>query len=492
VTSSPSIARPPARAWRAIPPFGALVALVAMAVAGGFVLTDPRGLRALLAAAVVIVFAGIGFLAPGRLVYVLVVWLTVLGLVRRLVSQWIPTAGPGDLLLLVGPAAIVVLFLVAAHRGAFRKRTGLANAVLVLSLLVVVGAVNPLQGSLTAGVAGLLFVLVPTLGFWVGRVLCDDRTLARVLVLVAILSLVEAVYGLAQTFVGFPKWDSTWIATHQELYAALYVGDFIRPFASFSSFAEYGYFLGIGLIVWVALSASRRIFVVALPAVLLLGVAIFYASTRTVIVALVGALGLTLAARLRLPIALAAVVTVALLLAVPLVASYFDQTGSSSGAAGTLASHQVGGLANPLDPRQSTLRGHLTLLKLGVVSALHDPVGNGIGGVTIAGAKFGGVEQSTEADPSNMAVALGLPGLLVYVVLVGAGFTKAYGAAVQRRDALALTALAVTALLVLQWLNGGQYSVALILWLVLGWVDRTVAERHAPLAPRASATVLQP
>jgi hypothetical protein len=400
-------------------------------------------------------------------------------------TEW-SASGPADLLLLVGPAAVMVLFLVAARNGAFQKRTTFANAVLVLSLLVLLGAINPLQGSLTAGLAGLLFMLVPTLGFWIGRVLCDDATLKRVLVIAAIFATAEAAYGLAQTFGGFPSWDSAWIATHQEQYAALYVGDFIRPFASFSSFAEYSYFLGIGLIVWVAAAARRRMLLLAATAALLLLAAIFYASTRTTVVALVAGLGLTIAARRRLPFGAAVAATGVLLLLVPLVAGYFDYAGSNAGASASLASHQVGGLANPLDPQQSSLRGHLTLLKLGFVGAAHNPLGNGIGGVTIAGARFGGVEQSTESDPSNVAVALGFPGLLAYVVLLATGFFYAYRLAAERRDALALIALAIATLLVLQWLNGGQYSVALILWLVLGWVDRTIVTRrpaHAAARP---------
>jgi hypothetical protein len=479
MTASSALGRPGVAASRVITPAVAALLLGGAALVAGFALTDPRGLRALLAGALVVVFAGLGFLAPRRLLYAVVVWLIVLGFVRRFVTEW-SASGPADLLLLVGPAAVMVLFLVAARSGAFQKRTTLANAVLALSLLVLLGAINPLQGSLTAGLAGLLFILVPTLGFWIGRVLCDDTTVKRVLVIAAFFSIAEAAYGLAQTFGGFPSWDSAWIANHQDQYAALYVGDFIRPFGSFSSFAEYSYFLGIGLIVWVGVAAKRRLFLLAAPAALLLAVAIFYASTRTTVVALVAGLGLAMAARRRFPFSAAVVLTAALLLLVPFVAAYFEHARSGGGVAETLASHQVGGLANPLDQQQSTLRGHLVLLKVGVLSATHNPLGNGIGGVTIAGARFGGVEQSTESDPSNVAVALGVPGLLAYAVLLATGFRYAYRVAVERGDALAFIALAISALLVLQWLNGGQYSVALILWLVLGWVDRTiVAERTA-------------
>jgi hypothetical protein len=475
MTASSALGRPGVSVSRAITPAAAALLLAGAALIAGFALTDPRGLRALLAAALVVVFAGLGFLAPRRVLYALVVWLIVLGFVRRFVTEW-SAPGPADLLLLVGPAVVMVLFLVAARSGAFQKRTTFANAVLVLSLLVLLGAINPLQRSLTAGAAGLLFILVPTLGFWIGRVLCDDATLKRVLTIAAVFSIAEAAYGLAQTFIGFPRWDSAWIASHQEQYAALYVGDSLRPFGSFSSFAEYSFFLAIGLTVWVAVAARRRVFG-ALMAVVLV-IAIFYASGRGVVVLLVAAFGMTIAAKRRFPLAIAAVATAAFLILIPLVASHFDQSPQGAGAAASLASHQIGGLANPLDPQHSTLRGHLTLLKSGLTSAYHNPLGYGIGGVTIAGAKFGGVEQATEADPSNMAVALGFPGILAYLIVVGSGLRHAYRLAVARGDALSFIALAIAVLMLLQWLNGGQYAVALLLWLVLGWADQKWA-KHA-------------
>jgi hypothetical protein len=476
MTVSPALARAAALRSERIAPAAGAVPIAGAALVAGFALTDQRGLRVLLAAALALVFAGLGFIAPRRLVYGVVVWLAVLGFVRRLVSQWSPAAGPADLLLLVGPAAILVLFLVATRHGAFRHRTTFANAVLVISLLVLLGAVNPLQGSLTAGLAGLLFMLVPTLAFWIGRVLCDDATLRRVFTVVAFFSIVEAMYGLAQTFSRFPGWDSRWIATHQEQYAALYVGDFIRPFASFSSAAEYSYFLAVGLIVW--LVAGKRRLPLAAGSIVLLAVAIFYASARVTVVAIVAAVGMLLAARTRLPLAAAVVASAALLLLVPIVAASFGHNGSDTGAAQSLASHQVGGLANPLDPQQSTLRNHLTLLKLGLVSAIHNPVGDGIAGVTIAGTKFGGIEQTTEADPSNVAVALGLPGLLAYLVIVAAGLRQAYALTRRRRDALAYAALAVITVTFLQWLNGGQYAIAFLVWLTFGWIDRQTTEAH--------------
>ncbi len=71
-----------------------------------------------------------------------------------------------------------------------------------------------------------------------------------------------------------------------------------------------------------------------------------------------------------------------------------------------------------------------------------------------------------------MAVALGLPGLLAYGVILVSGLRLALSTAQRRRDVLSLAALGIVAVTVLQWLNGGLYSVAFLPWLVLGWMDR--------------------
>jgi hypothetical protein len=108
--------------------------------------------------------------------------------------------------------------------------------------------------------------------------------------------------------------------------------------------------------------------------------------------------------------------------------------------------------------------------------------------VTIAGTKFGGESLGTEADPSNAAVAVGLPGLIAYVFVLVAAFRKAYALARERGDATSLVALGLLVVMVLQWLNGGQYAVALLVWLTLGWLDRTTEPELQP----AEATATRP
>ena len=210
---------------------------------------------ALLVSALPLVVAVVGRSTRGTLIG-LAVWLVALGLIRRLVSSGTGASVSHDPLLLVGPAALGALFIVSAGRGAFRRRTPLASSVLLLSLLALVEAFNPLQGGFLIGLGGLLLVMFPMLAFWVGRVLVDRDLLRLLLRLLSVLAALDAFYGLVQQFAGFPSWDLRWINTSG--YAALNVGGFDRSFGSFSSSQEYAVFLCIGLVLWVALFRRGR------------------------------------------------------------------------------------------------------------------------------------------------------------------------------------------------------------------------------------------
>lgn len=113
------------------------------AVAGCLV-TDAFFLRVLLAL-IVAALVVCGVVGPRAVSYGLVVWLFLLGLVRRL-SSIVGPGGPLDPLLLVGPSALVVLATSTTARSSFRDRTPLGNLVLGMSALLVLSGVNPLLG----------------------------------------------------------------------------------------------------------------------------------------------------------------------------------------------------------------------------------------------------------------------------------------------------------------------------------------------------------
>jgi hypothetical protein len=442
-------------------------------LAGQLITSRPEGARLALAVACGLALFAVGLVSPRLLVYVLVVWLAALGAARRLLTEISPPGG-SDVLLLVAPTGVFALLLAARARGAFRNRTRLANTVLVLGGLIVLGALNPLQGGLAVGLGGLLFLLVPLLWFWIGRALCDDVLLRNVFRLLVVLSVPAALYGIHQTFVGFPSWDEQWI--RESGYQALNVYGVTRPFSSFSAASEYATFLAIGIVILVGLGLKMRFIAWTGVAIGLLAVAVFLQSGRGVVFVVALALALMAAARLRVSPVVAMGFGALGLLAVPYLTSQFAP-GSYRGEAAPLVQHQVEGLADPLSPETSTLQGHFDLVGLGIGNAFTSPLGVGTGAVTTAGTKFGGTSAGTETDPSNLSTALGLPGLLAYAVLLLVAFQRTYAVAA-RGDRLALIALGILTVTILQWFNGGQYAVAPIPWLVLGWLDGRQGQRE--------------
>lgn len=449
----------------------AAIAVAASVVAGRMV-GDPSLLRLGFAACVAAFVLGLGLKNPRPLLYGLIAWLAALGLIRRLLSVEFSSAGPADPLLLIYPLALLVLLAAAADRGAFKNRTSLGTAVLVLIAIIVLGALNPLQGSLFAGVSSLVF-FVHMLAFWIGRGLCDDQTLRRTFFVFAAASIPAALYGMYQISVGFPSWDQHWIDTLG--YAALQVGNTVRPFSSFSSASEYATFLSVAIMAWLALG-RRYLRLPGLAVIALLVVSVVYQSSRGSVVQLLGAFAIIAAARRRLPLGVALACAVAALSLLPLAIRSFAPDATGTDAKSQLLAHQVEGLSNPFDPEASTAGAHISLIVGGIEEGFQTPLGHGLSSVTIAGSKFGGtIVAGTEADPSNAAVALGLPGLFAYIFVLVIGYTKAYRLASRTRDPLAMLALGICTVMFPQWLNGGQYAVALLPWLLLGWVDRRTA-----------------
>ena len=460
--------------------------LLASTAAVGAGIAQPGLERLTLAASGAGVLALAAAIAPKRAVLALATWMVALGTVRRL-APGSELQGLGDPLLLVGQAVLLVLVLASPAHSGPRRLSALAYAVLAFQVLLAVSALNPLQGGLQVGVAGLLFVPAPMLGFWVGRAL-HQNDVARLLRFVAVLAIPVALYGLWQTFVGFPPWDQAWIDAVGSNYMALNVGGGIRAFGSLSSASEYAFVLGIGIVVLAAGMRRGSSTVVLLALVGLLVVGVLLESSRGIVVTAALALGLMTAARFRLAPALAVAGGLVLAVSLPFLAGLAAPQDPGSGLVSGLVAHQLGGLADPFGP-SSTLPLHIEIMVSGLWSGLSAPLGVGVGAVSIAASRFGGVTAGTEADPGNAAVALGIQGLALYLVIATVGMWRAYGLARQRRDFLSLALLGVVLVTALQWFNGGQYAVAWIVWLAFGALDAVTAaeaRRTPSAAGRAS------
>jgi hypothetical protein len=449
-----------------LPPVG--IALAALLL--GAAVSVPATARVAIAMSATVPAAAIALRRPTAALYGLVVWLAALATLRRLTTGISGAFSFGDPLLLVGPVILVAITLVAVHRGGMRDRSPLTNAPTILVGALALSVLNPLQGGVDVGAGGAVLVLVPMLAFFVGRSLVSDAVLRRVLWLYAALAIPAAAYGLLQTFVRFPSWDQRWIDEVQTRYVALNVGGVIRAFASFASGAEFAMFLAVGVVCWLTLGSASRWRLLVAPVIGLLVVAIWYESARAVVVLLVASLAFMLAARLGLRIGSALLLGTVAIVAIPWTVGIIAPAGYGSNPDESLAAHQVSGLSDPFG-ESSSLHGHIDIAVDAIVGGLHDPLGRGVGSVTVAAGKLGGTGGSAEVDPANAAAAAGLVGLGAYLCVVILGIRRAFNRA-RRRDALSLAALGVLFATLLQWLNGGQYAVAILPWLVLGWLDR--------------------
>jgi len=438
----------------------------------------PELLRVILLLALLPAVVGVGLRSPSGLIYTLTIWLAALGFVRRIVdtATGAGAGGLGDPLLLVEPAVMVVLTVIAFRRGALRERTRIANAVLVLNLLAIVEVLNPLQGTPLVGAAGLIFLLVPMLAFWVGRSLVDDHVMARLFALLGILAVPAVLYGLFQQVRGLPSWDEAWVISSG--YNALNVGGTIRAFGTFSAASEYATFLAVGIVICAAALVRPRLVAISLAVGGLLAFGVFYESSRSIVLLCVVALMVMWAARHHLRPVLAALAGVVGVTILFVLAAHTAPVSSATGAGSQLAQHQLAGLANPLNAQDSTLTVHFSEMLSGLRSTFLDPFGHGTGSVSRAAPVFGSNSHGTEVDPSKFGVSLGLPGLLAYLVVVVSGLLSAYRLASRTPRWTSLVALGVLVVTFLQWGNGGQYAVAWLPWLVLGWIDGRMDEKE--------------
>lgn len=467
---------------------GSLSTKIVVAAIGGSVLVGaavsrPHVLRAVVAATLIIGVVGLALRLPtGAVLGSLVVWLTALGVVRRVLSLATPADAFGDPLLVVAAFAWATLTILAVRRGALDHADGLTLAVLSLAGLFALSIVNPIQGGLTVGLAGAFQVLVPMSAFIVGRGLLSDRQLDRLLWLVMGLGAVAAAYGLYQNYVGFPLWDQQWIDTSG--YTALKVSGVTRPFSVFTAASDYSQFLGIALVACVVRIGKVRWSPLSTGAGVLIVVALWNSAVRSsFILAVVGLLSI-LAALLRWPMRRMVVLIVVSVIALPTLVRWVVPEPAGTDAAAALSRHQYSGLTDPLG-EDSTFQLHFEGNKRGLKSAITDPIGRGIGATQIAANKYGGVTASGEGDIGRIPSAVGLPGLVAYLCILSLGLTKAYRVAVKRRDPTALAALGILMVTLMGWTNGGQYAVMFWPWLLLGWLAGDPLRRQAVAAGKA-------
>ena len=480
-----------------------VVAIVVLGALAGAALIGAPGLhRWVVAIAIGANLAVIGVRSPRAAVLLALLFLPLMAMARRLMTLDSPWTSQDPLVLIV-PAFVALL---CAHLFLVQRRPVVRDhASLLVVAIVAIGILqvaNPRGGGLAVGASGLIFLAVPLGWFLIGREVADRAMVRTVMFMTALLGVFIALYGLAQTQIGFPVWDQNWMdaVDFQVLnVGTATAGSEIRPFGPFSAPSEYLYWLGATIVFCLTAFYDRRSpLVLAIPLVL---VALFLGSGRTpMILTVLAVTVMTILhifdGRRAVLLVLAGVgLTLGALIAVgPLLASAAD------GSSDPLVAHQGSGLGNPLDEDSSTLPTHLRAFRHGIESGLRHPLGMGTGAASHTADSMGssgatpakttvdnnGTDESirgTDADISNIFLSLGAAGGFAYVALLivlARALLRRYS---RWKDPILLGVIGFCVLLSFEWLRGEQYAISALTWFLLGWATRGQADPRDERAP---------
>ena len=464
---------------------GPLLVLAASAVLGGVAALYPESWRAVLAAVITINLIALGFKWPRAAVIATFLWLPFMALVRRLLIEdtgWVQN----DPLLLVGPlVAVFLAYRIFVMEGRRLAPDGLSKLVLLLLVLALLGVINPLgSGGILGGLAGLIYVAVPLLWFFIGRELGSRWMVNWLVYAVIVVAVLVGAYGLYQTeFGSLPSWDDQW--NQITGFASLGVGRTeggsieLRPWSTFPSNSEYSAYLGIAIAFAVALLYHRRpVVALAIPG---LAMALFLSGGRSVMALAIFTAMIITALRTRNGGLAIGVVIVGIAVAYAAALTFgpaLDEAAGRSGSAGT--ERAVGGLLNPLDPDKSTFLTHWDNLWLGVREGFENPLGHGTGSANL-GARAGGEgARDTDIDIGNAFVAFGFVGGLTFLAFVVLAYKTVFTRYIRGHFDWAM--LAIAGLMVVtfgHWLYGGHYAASALTWFMIGWAVRPLPDEDA-------------
>jgi hypothetical protein len=413
------------------------------------------------------------------------VFLLTLGDLRRIVGIFagVPSLDP---LLLVGAAVAVYVAVPVLLR--LKVNEVLSKAVLGLTVLMVLEVFNPRQGSFLVGLSGALFCLVPLLWFWIGRRYATERMVFLLFYRVFVpMGVLAALLGIYQTYVGFLPWEETWIKAVGSSYSALNLGGgHVRSFGFSVNSVEYGNLLVIASVgIIAAVLAGNQVYALLLPVMFY---AMILASMRGGLLKLLLASATMWALSGKGSKAWLPRLVLAFIVGLGCMVYMFGSRGDDSGAGAPLGKkassaqyatrHVTQGLSHPFDSRYSTAGNHWELFEGGIASGFSYPIGSGLGFVTLGAGKFGGQPSgsgSSEVDISDQFITLGAVGGFLYLFIIGLTFKRAVTYVKRSPRALGLPLIGLFLSLLGGWIALGQYAVAPMVWIFIGFLARETA-----------------
>jgi hypothetical protein len=461
-----------------------LIACTLSALASIAAIAVPELSRWLLATALVTALAIIGLWSPFASLLMSIVYIVLQGLLRRLLPDADDSA-LGDPLLLVLPALSVFLTAVHVRRAPLDL---LAKVILGIQLAMAISIVNPLGAGVTSGVAQFIVVALPLTWFWVASraVAIDTHRLRTLLGLTVVLGVVVALYGRYQVSEGFPPWDEAWIEDRG--LNSLFLGQFIRPFSTFTAPSDYATFVGLSLMAAAALLLSRNTRSIAVKLVLLAACCLFVyelvvQGSRGILLTSVLPVVVGLMVRLGIKLRYALAGGLGILLLLPGLIGNSSETAVTDATTTNSAAvaRQAQGFSDPFG-EESTLPGHIDRLVDGVKSGFESPLGRGVGVIGLGTSFQSGVSLGTETAYGDLGVSIGLVGTVLGLMFAVALLWRIAHQPRTRRDEAYWLVLFLGLLPLGPPLSAGSYATQVTHYALLGcaWVL---------LSPRPTETV---
>ncbi|MCU1268093.1 MAG: hypothetical protein JWM21_4411 [Acidobacteria bacterium] len=422
------------------------------------------------------------------------------GFLRRAQYLFLPYTQTDPIHLVTPLVTILALaMLLQRRRLTIFRATPLAGSVSILGLIYLLQIFNPLQGGLTVGLSGALFMLVPVAWFYFGQAV-ESTFVQTAFRLVVVLGLLTSLYGVYQLAFGFPSFEQYWI-DNTEFYNSISVGNVKRALATYSSAEEWGRYIEFGALIAFGFAAGaagklRRagwiIGGAGLSLMLLLTgqrTAMFGLIFGCLVLLLLGARTWRRAAG-RLLLVLAPALLIALLAKAPTNDDMLSH--SEDERMSTVLSHTARGTLRPTE--EGSLQERLKNWSFLATELIpYRPLGIGLGGTSVGAWMFNTDLDLPPIDSYfiSTVITCGLPTALLFMwILLRAtrmswrSYRRAApGSAQARVWRVAATLMPV---LILNSLFGNTftlYSVAPIAWMLIGWISaqqlRTDAEPAA-------------
>jgi hypothetical protein len=433
-------------------------------------------------------FCGLAVIRPVYAVMACIMFAPWIGIMRRIFDSELGPAGLDPLLSIVPLTLCLSLLSTCLSRtDALRellKHSLTLRLFLAFTTLMALEAFNPLSGGMSVAIGGAMYRLMPlfvvfivaagrgSVGPWVMRV-------------VVAIAIIEAIYGLVQTFFGFTYFEQEFIVRAiTGGYRSLSVNGVIRAFGTFVSAAEYAYYLDVataiafsyGVVAWRRRWWGRTL--LSLGVCALCVTAIIFEAHRISIILLTAMVLFVLGMQQRSLARAAALLFV--LVAVVFVVQQTLPASWGGGSVGRLLTHVFGSLSGDNILSDRSVQGHAVLVINALKTGITSPFGRGLGAASQAAQKFG-AGVSSEFDIPDIIIEAGYLGGVLYAAIL----LRLFLAAVRlyrrsgRPEYLAASAGMVAA--TGQILGPGYYAFCITLLALAAWL---IQEEVRPCASR--------